>query len=490
MILGGRAGSTGSARIGAVADLKEKLSKIVGGDHVVVGDALEPYSHDKTFVTASPDFAVLPGSTEEVAQVVELLYEADIPIVGRGAGSGLSGGAVAIGGGVVVSLERLRELSVDKAKMTATAQAGVMTADLREAAAEQGLLYPPDPASIEISTIGGNIATNAGGPSGLKYGVTADYVLAVTAVLAGGRTVRFGGSTRKRSSGYRIAQLLVGSEGTLGLITEATLALVPAPTHIVSLIADFEDVVAATNGVQAILSSGITPSACELIDSTSLGFVADLLPEGISKDAAAILLVESDGSTQEAVSWEGGKIATVLLEAGASTVRTSESDEERERLWEARRSIGLRLMDKRSFRLSEDLAVPLDRIPEMVRAVHDVARSSGLTVALFGHAGDGNLHPSLVFDDRQPSTLATVSGAAAQIFRAAIELGGTVSAEHGLGAIKKEFLGEDAGVDATEIMWSIKELFDPKGLFNPGKVLPTGAVPTPGFLDAVPGWQQ
>jgi glycolate oxidase len=475
--------------ISFMMDMHRKLAKIVGEDFVKSGDDLEPYSHDKTFVTKIPEGAVLPANTIETAEVVEVLYEAGVPIVSRGSGTGLSGGSVATQGGVVVSLERLTACKIDAQAMTASVGAGVITAYLRDSAAKHGLAYPPDPASIAISTIGGNIATNAGGPSCLKYGVTADYVLGLTAVLAGGRVVRFGGGTRKRSSGYRLAQLMVGSEGTLGIVAEATLALVPAAAHSASVIADFGSLDSAATGVEAVLRSGITPVACEFIDATSLGFVSDLLPSGISTEAAAILLIEVDGNSRESVASDAEVISAALREAGASTVKAQEDPAEREGLWEARRAIGLRLTEKRAYRLSEDLAVPLDRIQEMVQRIHEIGNQTGVSVALFGHAGDGNLHPSLIFDDRDPRTLAKVEQASSEMFKAAIELGGTVSAEHGLGAIKREFLTEEAGLDAVEVMWGIKELFDPKGLFNPGKVLPTGEGSS-GFLDRLPGWQE
>ena len=465
------------------------LTGLVGADNVLTSeDALADYSHDGTFVTKSPDIVVKPGSTEEVSAVVRALFEAGIFITARGGGTGLSGGSVPVHGGAVVSLERLTEFNIDASSMTVTTGAGAFTADIQRAAEKEGLSYPPDPLSVEICTIGGNIATNAGGPRCLKYGVTAEYVLGLTVVLADGRVLRLGGRTRKRSSGYRLAQLFVGSEGTLGIVTEVTLRLIPLPRHRVTLLAAFGSVEDAAETVTAILTSGSTPATCELIDRSSLAFVSDLLPPGIPPDAATILLIDQDGNHPASIEAEIGDIAKIARAHGAFGVESHADVEGRDSLWEARRAIGLRLIEKRAFRLPEDVAVPIDKIPEMVRFVHKVSDEMGMTIAMFGHAGDGNLHPSLLFSDREPKTLREVGEAAMKIFNKAIDLGGTVSAEHGLGLIKKEFLISEAGDEAVSLMRSLKQLLDPKGLLNPGKVLPTGTIPTGAFMESLPGW--
>lgn len=467
--------------------LIERLKKTVGADHLILDDALkEPYSHDATFATRTPDLVVVPGSTEQVAAVVAALAGAGVSITARGAGTGLSGGAVAIEGGAVLSLKRLNKIEIDAASMCAVVGAGAITGDLQDEAAKYGLAYPPDPASLGSCTIGGNIATNAGGPSCLKYGVTAEYVLGLTVVLADGRVLRLGGKTRKRSSGYRLSQLFVGSEGTLGIVTEAILRLIPRPRQRATLIAAFSSVEAAAVAVTAVLTGGHLPAACELIDKSSLEFVEDLLPAGFPTDAEAVLLIEQDGNDPHALGSEMKELAGLARSEGAFEI-TDDFDNAGVDLWAARRSIGLRLIERRAFRVPEDIAVPLAEIPKTVQAIRSISDELGIAVALFGHAGDGNLHPSLIFDDRDPQTLRRVGEAASRIFRAAISSGGTVSAEHGLGAIKRDFSAEDLGEEALRLMQGLKTLLDPEGLLNPGKMFPTRA-PAPGFMESIPGW--
>lgn len=469
-------------------EIVERLAEIVGPDHAMTApQALEEFAQDGTFVRRAPDLVVRPGSTEEVAAMVAVLSDAGIPMTCRGAGTGLSGGAVAVAGGAVVALDRLTHLEIDPDSLCAVAGAGVVTADLRSAAAEHHLMYPPDPSSLETCTIGGNIATNAGGPACLKYGVTAEYVMGLTVVLAGGRVLRLGGKTRKRSAGYRLAQLFVGSEGTLGIVTEAVLRLLPMPRERVTALAAFSSVEDAARAVASLLQSGHLPSACELIDRSSLDFVADLLPRRFPNDAAAVLLLEQDGSDRSPIAADMKDMLRIAESCGAHAAVTDMEEAGRTDLWAARRAIGARLIERRNFRLPEDIAVPIAAIPEMVRRIHEIGRELGVSIALFGHAGDGNLHPSLVFDDRGPETLRRVGEAAARIFRAALDLGGTVSAEHGLGATKRAFAEEELGADALEIMRGMKQLLDPKGLLNPEKVFPSGPADA-SFMDSLPGW--
>lgn len=469
--------------------LGESLAAIVGPEHVLTHTwQLEEFGHDATFVTASPDFVVRPGTTDEVSAVVAQLWEEGIPITTRGGGTGLSGGAVPLSGGAVISLGRLTTLEIDAGSMCAVAGAGVITADLQEAAATRGLMYPPDPASIDTCTIGGNIATNAGGPACLKYGVTAEYVLGLVVVLADGRVLRLGGKTRKRSAGYRLVQLFAGSEGTLGIVTEAVLRLVPLPKERATALIAFRSVGDAAEAVAALLAGGHLPAALEIIDRSSLEYVSDLLPSDFPHEAAAVLLIEQDGSDRGSVTQDILEMVKVTEVSSPLGSTTDLDGSRRSDMWRARRMIGTRLLERRSYRLSEDIAVPIARIPEMVEQIREISESMGVSVAVFGHAGDGNLHPSLIFDDREPETLRRVERAAARIFRAALELGGTVSAEHGLGAVKRDFAEEELGADALAIMRSVKQLLDPKGLLNPGKTFPAGSTPDASFLASLPGW--
>ncbi|MFN2610143.1 MAG: FAD-binding oxidoreductase [Actinomycetota bacterium] len=470
-------------------DVTGALIDVVGIEHVLTdAEQMEPYSHDATFATKFPRMVIRPASTEDVAEVVGILASAGISITARGAGTGLSGGAVATESGAIVSLERLTDLHIDAPSLTATAGAGVMTAAIQAQAAEHGLMYPPDPASTLICTIGGNVATNAGGPSCLKYGVTAEYVIGLVVVLADATVLRLGGRVRKRSGGYRLQQLFIGSEGTLGIVTEVTVRLVPQPNHRATLLAAFDSVDAAAAAVSAILTSGNTPAACELIDATSLEFVKDLLPDDIPSHAACLLLIDQDGNHEDAVADEMNKVKRIVERHGAFTV-IAETQSGRDTLWQARRSIGLRLIERRAYRLAEDIAVPIDKISDMVRSVHEIASRNSVSVALFGHAGDGNLHPSLLFPDREPATLRRVSDTAAAIFDRAIELGGTVSAEHGVGTIKRGFLVNERSSVELALLSAIKKVFDPRGLMNPGKVIPSTTARADGaFMDDLPGW--
>ncbi|MEO7804168.1 MAG: FAD-linked oxidase C-terminal domain-containing protein [Actinomycetota bacterium] len=463
--------------------MQRLLSQIVGPSNVAFSGFDETYSHDATFLTNEPDMVIHPASTEEVAAVTKVLYTHNIPITCRGAGTGLSGGPVALQGGAVLCLDRLTGIDIDAPSMCAVVGAGAINLAIKDAARNFGLMYPPDPASMATCTIGGNIATNAGGASCLKYGVTAEYVMGLTVVLADGRVLNLGGKSRKRSAGYRLSQLFVGSEGTLGIVTQATLRLVPLPDSRTTLLAAFGSVDASANAVAGFFASGILPVACELIDRSSLSYVADLLPETITSDAAAVLLVEFDDDLSKTT-----LAIEKLNDAGATSIAIGMTEAECEQLWDARRAIGERLMARRSHRLSEDLGVPVAKVPEMIKRIHQIAKEANVEVAVFGHAGDGNIHPSLIFEDRDPQTLSRVAKAASAMFQAAIDLGGTVSAEHGLGAIKREFATAEMGELTVDLMRNIKEVFDPKGLLNPGKIFPSTNLADETFMDALPGW--
>jgi len=477
--------------IAAVADAVRRLRREVGPSWVIE-DRFGPYQQDATFVTAAPLAVVRPGTTEEVAAVVRVCAEAGLPVVARGAGTGLSGGPVALGGGVVVDLCRLDRLEIDPADGCAVAGAGVITATLQAAAAEHGLMYPPDPASVAMSTIGGNAACNAGGMSSLKYGVTADYVTGLTVVLADGQILTLGGRTRKRASGYRLHQLFVGAEGTLGLITELVLRLVPRPQHRACAMVAYESVQACAAAVGRLLESGYLPVALELLDRSALQLIADHLPPGLGArpdavvpDAVvpdAVLLVEQDGNDAAQVARE---VADMVERLGGSHAVVARSEAERAAFWRGRRAIGEYLMTRPHNYLPEDVAVPLAAVPEMVAAIRAVGELYRLRIVLFGHAGDGNLHPVIVFDDDER---ARVSPACAQIFRHAVRLGGTVSAEHGLGALKRDFAELEHGSAALALMREVKQLLDPQGILNPHKIFPEHPA-TDDFLLEQPGWR-
>ncbi len=461
--------------------LVERLVGVVGADHVLTGDGLAEYSHDATFMDAAPVVAVLPADTAEVAAVVKICAETGTPVTARGSGTGLTGGPVPLGGGAVLSLERLKHLEIDAANVCAVAGAGVITQDIQNAAAGAGLMYPPDPASYQMSTIGGNVACNSGGMSCMKYGLTADYVLGETVVLADGRVLQLGGRTRKRSSGYRLMSLFVGSEGTLGIVTEVVLKLIPLTRSRATAMVGYRSMDDAAAAVSRVLGSGHFPAALELMDRAALDLVGHLLPPRFKPDLGAVVIVEQDGNDAERVRLDLESIVGLL---GGVDNRLAQSEAEREGLWLARRSFGKRLMEIRKNFFAEDISVPIAAVPEAVRRFEQLSRDTGVVIATVCHAGDGNLHPAIIFTDQQRHLVGPM---AARIFRDAVELGGSISAEHGLGALKRDHAVLEHGADAIGLMRQLKAVFDPQGILNPHKVLPEGA-PDDAFLERMPGW--
>lgn len=464
-----------------MADLLAELRGIVGEAHVVTGEAAQDFTHDATFLTHDLLCVVRPASTDEVARVVGASAAAGAPIVARGSGTSLVGGSVPLDGGVVLSLDRLDSIEIDAPNTVAVAGAGAITGQIDEAAGREGLMYPPDPASLDMCSIGGNVACNSGGMRCIKYGLTADYVMGLTVVLATGRILRLGGRLRKRSSGYRLAQLFVGSEGTLGIVTEVILKLLPKPRHQATAMVGFRSLEDAAAAVARVLGAGHFPACLEIMDRATMELLRDRLPQGFEPELAAVLLVEQDGNDAEQV--QIGLLEMVELLDGADN-RIAQSSAERDRLWDARRSFGKVLMGMPHNFFTEDVAVPISRVPEMARRVDELSRRTGVRIATLGHIGDGNLHPTLVFEDEQRGL---ISGIAAQIFRDAIELGGTISAEHGLGALKRDYAEQEHGPEALALMRNLKDLLDPQGILNPHKVFPVGPADDD-FLNRMPGW--
>lgn len=464
-----------------MADLLADLRGIVGAAHVVTGEAAQDFTHDATFLTHDLLCVVRPASTEEVSRVVEACAAGGAPIVARGSGTSLVGGSVPLDGGVVLSLDRLSSIEIDAPNTVAVAGAGAITGLIDEAAGREGLMYPPDPASLDMCSIGGNVACNSGGMRCIKYGLTADYVMGLTVVLADGRILRLGGRLRKRSSGYRLAQLFVGSEGTLGIVTEVILKLLPKPRHQATAMVGFRSLEDAAAAVARVLAAGHFPACLEIMDRESMELLRDRLPQGFEPELAAVLLVEQDGNDPEQV--QLALLEMVELLDGADN-RIAQSSVERERLWDARRSFGKVLMGMPHNFFTEDVAVPISLVPEMARRIDELSRRTGVRIATLGHIGDGNLHPTILFEDPQREL---ISGIAAQIFRDAIELGGTISAEHGLGALKRDYAEQEHGPEALALMRNLKGLLDPKGILNPHKVFPVGPADDE-FLNRMPGW--
>jgi glycolate oxidase len=467
-----------------------ELEAIVGSSQVHSGPAeLFAYSYDGTFQQARPDYVVTPATTNEVSALLVLADRENLAVIPRGAGTSLSGGTIPIDGGLVISLARMNQiLEIDHANTVARVQSGVVTGEFQAAVEDRGLFYPPDPASLNQSTLGGNVACNAGGPRCLKYGVTKDYVLGMTVVLANGSVLSLGGKLMKNVTGYQLGQLFVGSEGSLGVITELILRLLPLPREPCTAAAYFASLDRSAEAVTAVMAAGMLPATLEMMDKTTINVVEDYLHLGLPRSAEAMLILEQDGNDAAATLLEVQRMADICRAYGAMDVQIAADAASRNKLWQARRAVSGALGRVRPSKLGEDIVVPRSEIPKMVRRIGEIAQEVGLPIAVFGHAGDGNLHPNILFDRLQPGELERVEHAAAAIFRAALDLGGTLSGEHGIGTLKREFLEEDLGVETVEIMRGIKRVLDPKGILNPHKIFPEseGGRAPEGFLRTLP----
>jgi glycolate oxidase len=451
-----------------------QLKDIVGRDGALSSpEELAVYGYDGTFEESRPEVVVLPCATGQVSRIVQLAAAQPIPVVPRGMGSGLAAGSVPFQGGIALVTTRMnRILEIDKVNATARVGAGVVTADLQTAVEERGLFYPPDPSSNRHSTIGGNIACNAGGPRCLKYGVTGDYVLGLTVVLADGRILQTGGKCIKDVVGYDLNALFTGSEGTLGIITEALLRLAAFPKHARTALIEFASLDNAAQAVDAILLTGILPAALELMDETAVACVEEATHLGLPLDAEAVLLIETDGADEDTVAREIEAAAGICRKCGARRVRVAGDEEERASLWQARRSVSPALGRKAPNKLGEDITVPRSAIPEVIRRLKAISGKSGLPIVIFGHAGDGNLHPNILFDKRDPGQWKKVGQMVEEEFSAALDLGGTLSGEHGVGSFKRPYLEKALGPVSIEIQKRIKQALDPLNILNPGKIFP------------------
>jgi glycolate oxidase len=453
-------------------ELPEALRRVLGADAVVTDpDVVGGYRSDQAALVEAgwPTAVVFPRTTGEVAATVEACAAADVPIVPRGAGSGLAGGANAIDGCIVLSLTRMDEiLRVDPARQTATVQPGVVNADLAAAAAAHGLWYPPDPASWEESTIGGNVATNAGGLCCVKYGVTRDAVLALEVVLADGAVCRVGRQSVKGVAGYDLVGLFVGSEGTLGIVTEITVRLRPARTAPTTLVASFPRLVQAGAAVEAICQRS-TPALLEILDATTIAAIERWKRMDLDTEAAALLLAQTDlpGAPGHE---EVAAMAAACEAAGADLVVRSEAPADADALLAARR-FAFPALERLGSTLLDDVAVPRDRLTDLIDEIARIAAHHGLLIGTFGHAGDGNLHPTIVFDDRDPDAAAAARAAFDDVVDAALRLGGTVTGEHGVGLLKRAHLRDELGPVGMRLQRAVKDAFDPRGILNPGKVL-------------------
>jgi glycolate oxidase len=437
-------------------------------------DALdrEAYRSDETpyLHTALPAAVALPTTTSQVAELVRICGELRVPIVPRGAGSGLSGGSAGIEGGLTIAFTAMdRILEIDRANLVAIVQPGVVNATLKAAVAEVGLFYPPDPASFELCTIGGNLGTNAGGLCCVKYGQTRESVLSLEVVMADGSVIRTGGRNVKDVAGYSLTHLIVGSQGTLGIITEATLRLRPAPPPRSTMLAFFPTLEGAGDAVAGIAAAGLSPVTLELLDRFTIGAVDDMHQLGLDRTAAAMLMVESDLPGVAATD-ELGRAEAACRTAGATDVIRAADAQEADWLRQARRAAHYALERIGEVRM-EDVGVPRSKVPDMLRAIEAIAARHEVRIGTFGHAGDGNLHPDLVFERGDPRAETVTKLVQADLYRAALALGGTVTGEHGIGLARRDWLETQRGADAVRFMRAIKTALDPLGILNPGRVI-------------------
>jgi glycolate oxidase len=451
-----------------------QLEKILGKKGVLTSpEDLAVYSYDGTFEECNPDVVVLPESTIQVSEIVKLAGKERIPVVTRGMASGLAAASVPFSGGIVLVMTRMdKVIELDLENAIIHVEAGIVTADLQSYVEKRGLFYPPDPSSIRHSTIGGNIACNAGGPRCLKYGVTGDYVLGLTVVLADGLILKTGGKVIKDVVGYDLKSLFTGSEGTLGIITEALLKLTAKPKFARTALVEFGSIEDASKTVNEILLAGIVPATLELMDQTAINCIEQAMHLGLPTDVAAFLLIESDGVDLANTTQEIEEIAKICEKTGATKVTVAKDETERANLWKARRSISPSLARLAPNKLGEDITVPRSAIPEAVKRLKAISEKFGLPIVIFGHAGDGNLHPNILFDKRDPEQMKKVEQMVSEEFSVALELGGTLSGEHGVGTLKRPYLQKALGDVSVEIQKKIKQVLDPQNILNPGKVLP------------------
>lgn len=462
----GRKTTTASDR-----EVLEKMRAIVGDENVVDDPTrVEPYGADAVKEKFPPEAVVFPETTAHVSAILKLANEYLFPVTARGGGVGYTGGAVPVDGGIVIGTDRMNKIvEVNSDDLYAVCQPGIRTIVLQEAAAEKGLLFAPDPASYNDSFIGGNIAENAGGMRTPKYGVTKHHVLGLEVVTATGEVIRTGGKTVKNVVGFDLTGLMCGSEGMLGIITEATLKLMPMPEATSTVRANFHSMEAACKVLTKFTPHGLMPMAMEVIDKYCVEAVEQNFAFGLSKDANAILLVAVDGSREE-VERNAALIETIIAENDGFDILRARSKDEEDKLWDVRRAISPSLMKYGTLKINEDVVVPRSRVPELVAKIEEIGKRNDTFVANFGHAGDGNIHVNFVVDREDKAAVARARKCVSETFQLAVDLGGTISGEHGIGYVKAPYLDYAIDRPTLEIMKAIKRVFDPNGILNPGKM--------------------
>jgi glycolate oxidase len=448
-----------------------RLAAIVGKANIIIDpDRVEPYGADAVKEKFPPEAVVFPESTAEMVEILKLANEAVFPVTARGGGVGYTGGAVPVDGGIVIGTDRMKKIiEINADDFFIICQPGLTTFEVQQAVAEYGLMFAPDPASYKDSFIGGNIAENAGGMRTPKYGVTKHHVLGMEVVTATGEVIRTGGKTVKNVVGFDLTGLLCGSEGMLGIITEATLKLLPMPEATSTVRANFHSMEAACKVLTKFTPHGILPMAMEVLDKFCVAAVEENFAFGLSREAEAILLVAVDGSKEE-VGRESVIIEQIIADNGGFDILRAKTKEEEDRLWDVRRAISPSLMKYGTLKINEDVVVPRSKVPELVARIEEIGKKHDTFVANFGHAGDGNIHVNFVVDRDDADAIARARECVSETFQLSVDLGGTISGEHGIGYVKSQYMHYAIDRPTLEIMKGIKQVFDPKGILNPGKM--------------------
>jgi len=450
--------------------VKRALKEAIGG-HNVLDDEMDRmlYSYDATRLSFPPDVVVIPESEEDVKKVVKICYEEGVPITPRGAGSGYTGGAIPVKGGVLISFEKMDKiLWIDENNAVAKVQPGVITYRLQQAVEKRGLFYPPDPASYKFCTMGGNVAENAGGPRCVKYGVTREYIMELDTVIYTGETIHTGRITLKDVAGYDLTRLLIGSEGTLGIFTGITVKLIPKPKAKKTVKAVYMDLESVGKTVKDIFKAGISPSALEFMDKLAINAVEDFGHFGLDRDAEVILLIEVDGHPK-ALEDEIVEVAKICEMNGAK-VEVAKTDREAEKLWEARRSLSPAVAKLGRTKINEDIVFPRSYLPEALPKLREIGRKYNLKMVNFGHIGDGNVHANFMINGLDPDEVARAEKAVEEVFDLALSYRGSITGEHGVGITKAEFMRKQFSPQEMELMKKIKRAWDPENLINPGKM--------------------
>ncbi|MBF0390756.1 MAG: FAD-binding protein [Desulfamplus sp.] len=455
--------------------LYQSLYKITDGNATIAPEELCCYAYDATNQMFMPDVVVFPNSTDQVSEILALASNEGIFVIPRGSGSGMTGGSLAVNGGIVMAMGRMNQiLEIDCDNLVARVEPGVITGEFHKAVESKGLFYPPDPASSSFCTLGGNLAECAGGPKAVKYGVTRDYVLGLQAVLASGTVIRTGVRTAKGVAGYDLTRLIVGSEGTLAVVTEATLKLLPLPESVKTMAVLFYTIDEAAEAVSAIIKESVVPRCVEFLDRSSIECVKDkfnttLFNVDLLERIHAMLIIEVDGSNQ-VTQEDAQKIRDFCMSRGAAQVIIAADSNQAKELWAARKALSPAMFKIAPNKINEDIVVPISSIPEMVKRIEQIKKRTALSIVSFGHAGDGNIHCNIMYNRQNEDEQRRAQSAMDELFSHTLELGGTITGEHGVGITKIKYLPKEIRQNEMDIMKGIKKVFDPKNILNPGKI--------------------